>query len=279
MASGDNEVRMMMSVYPGAMTGFAALNSGLVSINNVFGAMTRAVDAQFGLINTAIVTTGTVVTQLGIDAMNAFGEFEQGMKIVQMVSQQTGEDIDYLKTNHEDNPYYLAIAFNFYAGMRLGELLAIKNADIKNGCISINGQINKEIDLNTNETSYYDSEFVKGYTEQGFRTIPLNEDALAILKKAREINPSGEYVFMIDGKPLNPDTYNTRLRRLCIKLGLEPRSSHSLRFTFASILYYNGISIYNISKLLGHTDITMTQRYINDIMPSEELYNSVRAAL
>ena len=93
----DNEVRMMLSVLPGAMTGFAALNAGLVSINNVFGAMTRSIDAQFGLIDTAIMTTGVVVAQLGADAMDAFGQFEQGMKIVQMVSGQTGQDIDYLK--------------------------------------------------------------------------------------------------------------------------------------------------------------------------------------
>lgn len=93
----DNEVRMMMSVVPGAMTGFAALNAGLVSINNVFGAMTRSIDAQFGLINTAIMTTGVVVAQLGANAMDAFGQFEQGMKIVQMVSGQTSSDIDLLK--------------------------------------------------------------------------------------------------------------------------------------------------------------------------------------
>lgn len=92
----DNEVRMMMSVVPGAMTGFAALNAGLVSINNVFGAMTRSIDAQFGLINAAVVTTGVVVAQLGADAMNSFGQFEQGMKIVQMVSGQTREEIGYL---------------------------------------------------------------------------------------------------------------------------------------------------------------------------------------
>ena len=101
MAS-DNEVRMMMSVYPGAMTGFAALNSGLVSINNVFMSMTRSMDAQFGLINTAIMTTGVVVAQLGMDAMNAFGEFEQGMKIVQMVSGQTTQEINTLKQAAND---------------------------------------------------------------------------------------------------------------------------------------------------------------------------------
>lgn len=97
MASSDNEVRMMMSVYPGAMTGFAAMNAGLSSILNVFNAMTRAFDQQFGLVDAALTTTSVVVTQLGVDAMNAFGQFEQGMKIVQMVSGQTASDMDYLK--------------------------------------------------------------------------------------------------------------------------------------------------------------------------------------
>ena len=92
----EEQINMMMSVLPGTMTGFAALNSGLVSINNAFLATTRAFDAQFGLVNTMLATTGVVVAQLGMDAMDAFGKFEQGMKIVQMVSGQTKSDIEQL---------------------------------------------------------------------------------------------------------------------------------------------------------------------------------------
>ena len=92
----DNEVSMMMSVYPGAMTGFAALNSGLVSINNIFMQTMARIDDNFGLIDTSIVATGAVVAQFAADSMHAFGEFEQGMKIVQMVSGQTANDISYL---------------------------------------------------------------------------------------------------------------------------------------------------------------------------------------
>lgn len=92
----DNEVSMMMSVYPGAMTGFAALNSGLVSINNVFMQTMARIDDNFGIIDSSIVATGAVVAQFAADSMSAFGEFEQGMKIVQMVSGQTADDIGYL---------------------------------------------------------------------------------------------------------------------------------------------------------------------------------------
>lgn len=102
MANGDNEVKMMMSVVPGAMTGFAALNAGMSSILNVFNSFTRSFDAQFGLMDAAITTTSFVVTQLGVDAMHAFGEFEQGMKIVQMVSGQTAQDMEFLKQKAND---------------------------------------------------------------------------------------------------------------------------------------------------------------------------------
>ena len=93
----NEEVTMMMSVVPGAMTGISTMMSGLVSINNVFLDMTRQIDASFGLIDSTIVTTAAVVGQLGVSAAEAFGQFEQGLKIAQMVSGQTAQEMEYLK--------------------------------------------------------------------------------------------------------------------------------------------------------------------------------------
>ena len=92
----DNEVSMMLSVLPGSLTGFAALNSGLVSINNIFMQTMARIDDNFGIFDATIIAAGALVTQFGADSMRAFGEFEQGMKIVQMVSGQTAQDISYL---------------------------------------------------------------------------------------------------------------------------------------------------------------------------------------
>ncbi len=91
--AGSNNVEMMVSVVPGTMSGLATLNSGLASINNSFMAITNAISENFGLVNTAIVSGGALLGQFGIDAMNAAGQFEQSMKIVQMVSGQNQSDI------------------------------------------------------------------------------------------------------------------------------------------------------------------------------------------
>ncbi len=44
---------------------------------------------------------------------------------------------------------------------------------------------------------------------------------------------------------------------------------HSFRHTFASRLVQGGVSLYAVSKLLGHSDIQMTQRYAH-LVPNEE---------
>lgn len=94
----NEEVTMMMSVVPGSLTGISALMGGLSSINNVFTDMTRQVDANFGLVNASIITAATIVGQFGINAAKSFGEFEQGLKVAQMVSGQTAQEMDYLRS-------------------------------------------------------------------------------------------------------------------------------------------------------------------------------------
>lgn len=94
MAGGN--VEMMVSVVPGTMTGFASLNAGLASINNAFLNMTQAISDNFGLVDTAMITTGVVIAQVAADAASAFGDFEQSMKIVQLVSGQTADEISML---------------------------------------------------------------------------------------------------------------------------------------------------------------------------------------
>ena len=48
---------------------------------------------------------------------------------------------------------------------------------------------------------------------------------------------------------------------------------HSLRHTFASWLVQRGVSIYEVSKLLGHSEIKTTQIYAH--LRSENLSNAV----
>lgn len=56
--------------------------------------------------------------------------------------------------------------------------------------------------------------------------------------------------------------YNRALKALGMMAGITtPLHSHLARHTFATYMLRNGVKIENVSKMLGHTNITQTQRY------------------
>ena len=61
---------------------------------------------------------------------------------------------------------------------------------------------------------------------------------------------------------MNNSDYNKQLKALQTMAGIKTRlHSHLARHTFATMMLRNGVKIENLSKMLGHTNITQTQRY------------------
>lgn len=61
---------------------------------------------------------------------------------------------------------------------------------------------------------------------------------------------------------MNNADYNHALKALGMAAGIETSlHSHLARHTFATYMLRNGVRIENVSKMLGHTNITQTQRY------------------
>ncbi len=91
------------------------------------------------------------------------------------------------------------------------------------------------------------------------RYIPLSRAAVQVL--ARRKTNGSEYVFPNPrtGKPLS-HLYESwhRIRTLA---GLQDVRIHDIRHNFASLLVNHGRSLYEVQKLLGHADISTTQRY------------------
>jgi integrase len=91
------------------------------------------------------------------------------------------------------------------------------------------------------------------------RYIPLSKAAIALLEK-RRINGS-EYVFASPktGRPLIHLYYPwDKIRK---QAGIPDVRIHDIRHNYASLLVNNGRSLYEVQKLLGHADISTTQRY------------------
>jgi len=91
------------------------------------------------------------------------------------------------------------------------------------------------------------------------RVIPLNQIALEIIKKQKGRN--SEFVFtQKNNSKIHPDRPYHKLKTALKNLGLEG-DIHKLRHTFASKLVMKGRPLYDVQKLLGHTDIKTTMIY------------------
>lgn len=68
---------------------------------------------------------------------------------------------------------------------------------------------------------------------------------------------------------MNNADYNHQLKALGVMAGIKTRlHSHLARHTFATYMLRNGVKIENVSRMLGHTNITQTQRYAKVIAQS-----------
>lgn len=67
-------------------------------------------------------------------------------------------------------------------------------------------------------------------------------------------------IFVREGKAIHNSTPNKWLARHCKKAGIPVISIHGLRHTHASLLMYAGVSIASVSRRLGHSSITTTQK-------------------
>ena len=104
-----------------------------------------------------------------------------------------------------------------------------------------------------------------------WQTVPINEDARQVLiRRMRlrdEIGPDTPWVFFHVVPALNTKV-GDRVKNVrkafstaCRRAGIGNFHIHDLRHTFASWLVMEGVPLFEVSKLLRHASIQMTERY------------------
>ena len=138
--------------------------------------------------------------------------------------------------------YYLELA----TGLRRGELLGLKweDIDLEHGDLRVRRQIAR-----------INGQVVEAplKTKNAYRTLPLAEDTISILKEQKKKVGSSPWVFpSATGGPISPDSVLHMLHRVLKRAGLPKVRFHDLRHTFATLALQNGVDIKTVSGMLGH---------------------------
>ena len=164
--------------------------------------------------------------------------------------------INYLR-DHIDNQRCLCLYLMFISGIRVGEAVTLKHSDFHE----------KSFDIRRTETRYKDhsgyvydvKEFPK--SKAGVRTVAIPESQTWILKYIRTSNPFGEYVFEDDSGRFHSEAMRRKIKKICNRLDIYPKSPHKIRKTYGSILLDNGIDNSMIIQQMGHTNIGTTEQH------------------
>lgn len=176
----------------------------------------------------------------------------------------------------------LMIMFNFFLGLRIGELTALKWTDIEDNYLYVHRSEVEDVklDLNTGDvisTSFKVVEYTK--SDAGDRYVYLNSEAKKILRIVKRVNfeygrNDDGFIFlnMKNGRRTTTDAVSTYLQNLCIRAGIANKSSHKIRKTYISSLFDHNINIDTIRRMAGHeSEKTTLQNYCFDQTDSDDL--------
>ncbi len=136
------------------------------------------------------------------------------------------------------------IVFLYSTGLRISEALQIKDADFLKNEVVILGKGKKErvITILPILKQYY-----KRYKEELMKSNIIVKDNALLIKK--------------NGKHMSIRDIDRIFQQIKINKGLLYFSPHTMRHSFATRLLENGANIRQIQVLLGHENLSTTQKY------------------
>lgn len=145
----------------------------------------------------------------------------------------------------------------FLTGIRIGELVTLKHSDFGGNTIKIRRTESRYRE--NGKDVYIVKEFPK--SKAGVRTAVVPTAYTSLLQRIYRLNPFSEYLFVNNGNRIKTHSIRNRLKLICKKLGIYPKSPHKVRKTYGSILLDNNVDKRLIQDLMGHTDISITENY------------------
>lgn len=155
----------------------------------------------------------------------------------------------------------LAIPFAFQTGLRLGEIVALKESDINGNYIHIQRMEVRTVEQLADGTWSKQKYDVVNHakSDAGEREVYLSKKAKDILKCIIKANrkhgySDNGYLFLNENGRIHEKNVDYRIRKYCRHIGISEKAMHKIRKTYISTLIDGGLNINEVRKQAGHED-------------------------
>ncbi len=162
-----------------------------------------------------------------------------------------------------------AVRVSAYAGLRLGELLALRwrDVDFAGSRLTVGRALSAGVETSTKS--------------RRVRQVPMPDQAAAALdrlSRRENFTGPGELVFCGTlGRTVDASALRRRYRKAQASAGLAPLRWHDLRHSYGSLLAAAGVDLVKIKSAMGHSNIATTERYLHARPASEQAAEFTRA--
>ena len=146
------------------------------------------------------------------------------------------------------------IMMSFYGGLRVGEIAALTYNDV----LDNEGYIKDEVYLKANQTKGNE-----GRTLYFSKKLQKALQAYVYAYPSKTEDRRDKLFFSQQKNGFNANTLTQWFHHFYKKVGIDGASSHSGRRSFVTTLADKGISVRVIAELVGHSNISTTQGYID----------------
>jgi len=173
------------------------------------------------------------------------------------------------KSREFDENTHTAIMLSLYAGLRIGEVCALRweDIDFDRNLININHTIQR---ITTFEQTGNKTMMImdKPKSTNSSRQVPMPQ---AISDLLRRIRRSNGYVLCENNSYLDNRTLQYRFKSALRRANVRDVNFHNLRHTFATRCVECGIDVKILSEILGHATVKLTlDRYVHPLMEQKQ---------